>query len=47
MKKYLIAASLFTLNAEVISWLALLAIVVMGAVDFCIAVEKAKEERWK
>ena len=47
MKKYLIAASLFTLNAEVISWLALLVIVVMGAVDFCIAVDKAKEEKWK
>ena len=47
MKKYLIAASLFALNAEVISWLALLVIVVMGAVDFCIAVDKAKEEKWK
>ena len=47
MKKYLIAASLFALNNEVISWLALLVIVVMGAVDFCIAVDKAKEERWK
>lgn len=47
MKKYLCVASLFALNAEVISWLALLAIVVMGAVDFCIAVDKAKEEKRK
>ena len=47
MKKYIIAASLFALNTEIISWLALLVIVVMGAVDFFIAVDKAKEERWK
>lgn len=47
MKKYIITASLFALNTEVISWLALLVIVVMGAVDFCIAVDKAKEEKWK
>lgn len=47
MRKYLCAASLFALNTEVISWLALLAIVVMGVVDFYIAVDKAKEEKWK
>ena len=47
MKKYIITASLFALNTEIISWLALLAIVVMGAVDFCIAVDKAKEEKRK
>lgn len=47
MKKYIITASLFALNTEIISWLALLAIVVMGAIDFFIAVDKAKEERWK
>ena len=47
MKKYIIAASLFALNTEIISWLALLVIVVMGIVDFCIVIDKAKEERWK
>ena len=47
MKKYIITASLFALNTEVISWLALLVIAVMGVVDFCIAIEKAKEEKWK
>lgn len=47
MKKYAIAASLFALNTEIISWLALLVIVVMGVIDFCIAVDKAKEEKWK
>lgn len=47
MKKYLIASSLFVLNTEIISWFALLVIAVMGLVDFCIAVDKAKEERWK
>ena len=47
MKKYIITASLFALNTEVISWLALLAIVVMGMIDFCITVDKAKEEKWK
>ena len=47
MKKYLCVASLFALNTEIISWLALLVIVVMGVVDFFIAVDKAKEERWK
>ena len=47
MKKYIITASLFALNTEVISWLALLAIVVMGMIDFCIAVDKAKEEKRK
>lgn len=47
MKKYIIAASLFALNTEIISWLALLVIVVMGAVDFCIAVDKAKEGKRK
>lgn len=47
MKKYLCAASLFALNTEVISWLALLVIVVMGVIDFCIVIDKAKEERWK
>lgn len=47
MRKYLCVASLFALNTEVISWLALLVIVVMGVVDFCIVIDKAKEERWK
>lgn len=47
MKKYLCVASLFALNTEVISWLALLVIVVMGVVDFFIAIDRAKEERWK
>ena len=47
MKKYIITASLFALNTEVISWLALLVIVVMGVVDFFIAVDKAKEEKRK
>lgn len=47
MKKYLIAASLFALNTEVISWLALLVIMVMGVIDFLIAIDKAKEEKWK
>ena len=47
MRKYLCVASLFALNTEVISWLALLVIVVMGIVDFCIVIDKAKEERWK
>lgn len=45
MKKYLCVASLFSLNTEIISWLALLVIVVMGVVDFFIAVDKAKEEK--
>ena len=47
MRKYLFVASLFALNTEIISWLALLVIVVMGVVDFFIAVDKAKEEKWK
>lgn len=45
MKKYIITASLFALNAEVISWLAILIIVFMGVADFCIAAEKEKEKR--
>lgn len=47
MKKYIATATLFAFNAEVISWLALLVIVVMGVVDFYIAVGKAKEEKRK
>lgn len=47
MKKYLCVSSLFALNTEIISWLALFVIVVMGAVDFFIAVDKAKEKKWK
>ena len=47
MKKYIITASLFALNTEIISCLALFVIVVMGAVDFFIAVDKAKEKKWK
>lgn len=47
MKKYLCVASLFALNTEVISWLALLVIAVMGVVDFCIAIDRAKEEWWR
>ena len=47
MRKYLCVATMFALNTEVISWLALLVIVVMGVIDFCIAIDKAKEEKWK
>lgn len=46
MKKYLVTASLFALNAEVISWFALLVIAVMAFVDFYKAVEKERGARW-
>lgn len=44
MKKYLIAASLFAVNSEVLSWIALTAIVVMLGVDFLLAVNKELEK---
>ena len=40
MKKYLAVASLFVLNNEIMSWLALLIIAVMGAVVFLKALDK-------
>lgn len=41
MKKYLAVASLFVLNNEIISWLALLILAVMGLVAFVREVDKA------
>ena len=40
MKKYLAVASLFVLNNEIMSWLALLILAVMGAVVFLKALDK-------
>ena len=45
MKKYAIAASLFLLNNEVISWLALLIIVAIAAASFAKKVDKEVSER--
>lgn len=45
MKKYLAVASLFVLNNEIMSWLALLTLAVMGMVDFYLAVERERESR--
>lgn len=41
MKKYIAVASLFILNNEIISWLALLVLAVMGIVAFLKEVDKA------
>lgn len=41
MKKYLAVASLFVLNNEIISWLTLLILAVMGLVAFVREVDKA------
>ena len=45
MKKYAIAASLFVLNNEIISWIALLIIAIMGMVEFYLAIEREREGR--
>ena len=45
MKKYAIAASLFLLNNEVLSWLALLIIVAIAVASFAKAVDKEVNER--
>lgn len=45
MKKYAIAASLFLLNNEVLSWLALLIIVAIAVASFAKKVEKEVSER--
>lgn len=45
MRKYLCAASLFILNNEVISWIALLIIAIMGVVEFYLAIERERESR--
>ena len=41
MKKYLAVASLFLFNNEIVSWLALLILAVMGLVAFVREVDKA------
>ena len=41
MKKYLAVASLFLSNNEIVSWLALLILAVMGLVAFAREVDKA------
>lgn len=41
MKKYIAVASLFILNNEIISWLALLVLAVMAIVAFFKEVDKA------
>ena len=40
MKKYIAVASLFLFNNEIVSWLALLTLAVMGAVVFLKALDK-------
>lgn len=40
MKKYLYVASLFLLNCEVVSWIAAVALMVMGLVAFLKAAER-------
>lgn len=45
MKKYAIAASLFLLNNEVVSWLALLIIVAIAVSSFAKAVDEEVNER--
>lgn len=45
MKKYLMTASLFVFNAEVISWLALVILAGMALIDFCRAVDKEMSNR--
>lgn len=46
MKKYAVAASLFMLNNEVISWLALVIICVMALVAFVNAVDREEGQKW-
>lgn len=45
MKKYLLAASLFLANIEVISWIAALILLVMAIYDFATAAMKEAEKR--
>lgn len=45
MKKYAIAASLFVLNNEVISWLALMIIAAIALVEFAKAVDREAGKR--
>lgn len=45
MRKYLCVASLFIMNNEVVSWIALLIIAIMGMVEFYLAVEREREGR--
>lgn len=45
MKKYLITSTIFLANHEVLSWIALAAIVIMAIADFTLAVAKAQRER--
>lgn len=45
MKKYAIVASLFLLNNEVVSWIALVIICVMALAAFCKAVVKEGGDR--
>ena len=45
MKKYALAASLFLFNCEIISWIALIILVVMGAMDFFFAMERERGKR--
>ena len=40
MKKYLCVASLFLFNNEIVSWLAVLILAVMGAFDFLVEMER-------
>lgn len=47
MKKYIVAASLLMLNAEVLSWIVLAALAVMGVIDFAKAVDREREaQKW-
>lgn len=46
MKKYAVAASLFMLNNEVISWLALVIICVMALAAFVNAVGREAGQKW-
>ena len=45
MKKYIAVASLFVLNNEIVSWLVLLTIAIMGMVEFYLAVERERGNR--
>lgn len=45
MKKYIAVASLFVLNNEIVSWLVLLALAIMGMVEFYLAVERERGNR--
>ena len=44
MKKYIAISALFLANAEVLSWLALLTLVVMAVIDFAKAAEREKND---